>query len=133
MKEFKISVNGRSYDVQVEEIKSGVVSAPAPQKTLAPATSAPKVAVSAPAVSKPAASPVPLSAGDQTVKAPMNGTIIKHKVAVGASVKKNDVIVILEAMKMENDIVAPSDGVLKSFPVPEGSAVAPGDVIAVMG
>jgi biotin carboxyl carrier protein len=128
MKEFKISVNGKSYDVQVEEIKAAAAapaSAPVSEVKAPPApTSAPKPAASAPAV---------VSAGDQAVKAPMNGTIFKHKVAIGTAVKKNDVILILEAMKMENDIVSPSDGVLKAFPVAEGAAVSPGDVIAIIG
>lgn len=123
MKEFRVSVNGKSYDVQIEEIKSvaSVASVPVP-KSSAPAAAAPKVSP-----------PVSVSKSEQTVKAPMNGTILKHKVAVGASVKKNDVILILEAMKMENDIVAPADGVLKAFPASEGVSVSPGDIIAVIG
>ncbi|MCL2874456.1 MAG: acetyl-CoA carboxylase biotin carboxyl carrier protein subunit [Defluviitaleaceae bacterium] len=131
MKEFKISVNGKSYDVQVEEIKGAAPVAAAPVS--APAPVAPKAAAPAPSAAPKAAAPVTVSTGDQAVKAPMNGTIIKHKVAVGAAVKKNDVIVILEAMKMENDIVSPVDGVLKAFPASEGATVAPGDVIAVIG
>ena len=75
----------------------------------------------------------PVAAGSGTVTAPMSGTVTKHKVKVGDSVKRGDVVVLLEAMKMENDIVAPCDGTIKDILVKEGTAVQPGDVIAVIG
>ncbi len=86
-------------------------------------------AVEAPAA--PAA-PAPVSADGTQVKAPMPGTILAVKKAVGDAVKAGDVICVLEAMKMENDIVAPSDGVVKSINAPKGTTVNTDDVLAVI-
>jgi len=75
---------------------------------------------------------MPTAGGSGNVTAPMNGTIFKHKVKVGDTVKAGDVVLILEAMKMENDITATKDGVVKEIKVAEGVAVAPGDVLVVI-
>ena len=122
MKRYSITVNGNVYDVVVEEADASGV-------TVAPVASAP-VAAPAP-VAKPAAKPAaPAAAGATTVTAPMPGTILDVKVAVGQSVKKGDVICVLEAMKMENDIPAPADGVIASINVQKGASVAANDILA---
>ena len=125
MKKYNITVNGKTYEVFVEE--AGNVAA-APVTPVAP-VAAPVAAPEAPAEA-PAAAPV--SADGTQVKAPMPGTILAVKKNVGEAVKAGDVIVVLEAMKMENDIVAPCDGTVKSINAPKGSTVNTDDVIAVI-
>ena len=125
MKRYTITVNGTAYDVVVEEADaSSVVMAP-----VAPVQAAPVAApVAAPAAPKAAAKPA--AAGATSVTAPMPGTILDVKVSVGQSVKKGDVICVLEAMKMENDIPAPADGVIASINVQKGASVAANDILA---
>jgi len=124
MRKFNITVNGVSYDVEVEEIKDGM-SSPAPR------VAAPAAPVAKPVASKPASKPAPAAApaGATTVEAPMPGNIWKVEVKEGQAVKSGDVLVILEAMKMENEIVAPADGVVASIHVAEGAAVNGGDIL----
>ena len=122
MKRYRISVNGQSYDVSVEEVGPGTTK-PAPVQSALPASEA--IAAESPAAVPQAASgPV---AGATTVKAPMPGTIMSFKVIKGQAVKRGDVLLILEAMKMENEIVAPSDGTVAGIRVPQGAAVNTGD------
>ena len=137
MKKYNITVNGQTYEVFVEE--AGVVaSAPvaAPVVSQPVATAAPAAAPAAPAA--PAASAAPAapaasgSEGANKVTAPMPGTILDVKVSVGQSIKKGDVVCVLEAMKMENDIPAPCDGVVASISVSKGSSVNANDVIATI-
>ncbi len=123
MKKYNITVNGTTYEVVVEEAGSAPSAAPV---YTAPAAPAP-AAAAAPAQA-PAAAPAP--AGSNSVTAPMPGTILNIKVSQGQSVKKGDVICVLEAMKMENDIPAPADGVVASINVQKGSSVNAGDLIA---
>ncbi len=129
MKRYSITVNGTVYDVVVEEADaSGVVSAP----VAAPVQSAPAAAPVAP-VAAPKAAPKPVatgSTGATQVTSPMPGTILDVKVSVGQSVKKGDVICVLEAMKMENDIPAPADGVVASVNVQKGASVAANELLA---
>lgn len=119
MKRYNINVNGTAYDVTVEEVGGGApVSAP----------------VAAP-VAAPAAAPAPAStgaAGAIKIEAPMNGTIVDVKVSVGDSVQKGTVVAILEAMKMENDIVAATEGTITSIEVAKGATVNTGSLIATM-
>ena len=118
MKYYNITVNGVAYSVSVEETAAG--AAP-----VAAAPAAPKAPAAAPAA--PAG-----AAGAVAVKAPMPGNILDVKVAAGASVKAGDVLVILEAMKMENEIVAPQDGTVASVNVHKGDTVNSGDVLVSM-
>lgn len=122
MKRFNITVNGKAYDVAVEELDASAASAPV---AAAPA------AAPAPAPAAPAAAPA-AGAGEK-VTAPMPGTILDVKVAVGDSVTKGQVIMILEAMKMENDIVASCDGKITSVLTSKGSSVNSGDALATIG
>ena len=122
MKYYNITVNGVAYSVSVEETAAGA----APVAAAAPA--APAAPKAAPA---PAAAPAG-AAGAVAVKAPMPGNILDVKVAAGASVKAGDVLVILEAMKMENEIVAPQDGTVASINVNKGDTVNSGDVLVSM-
>ncbi|MBP2633267.1 MAG: biotin/lipoyl attachment protein [Firmicutes bacterium] len=126
MKKFNIKVNGTAYEVEVEEIKAA-----AAPKAAAPAAPA-KPAAAAPA---PAAAPAQtaVAAGDTPVNAPMPGKIVKLVATAGQAVKKGEVLLILEAMKMQNEISAPVDGTLKGFNVAAGQNVKPGEVLAVIG
>lgn len=123
MKYYNITVNGVAYSVSVEETAAGaapVAAAPAAPKAPAAPAAAPKATAPAGA------------AGAVSVKAPMPGNILDVKVAAGASVKAGDVLVILEAMKMENEIVAPQDGTVASVNVHKGDTVNSGDVLVSM-
>ena len=113
MRKFIVNVNGNSYEVEVEEV-GGAVSAP---------VAAPK-AVAAPAAAPKAAAP----AGGTPVKAPMPGNVLDIKVSNGQAVNEGDVVVILEAMKMENEIYAPCDGTV-TVVAAKGSTVNTGDVL----
>lgn len=134
MKKFLIKVNGIAYEVEVEEGGSFASSAPAPVMA-APVAAVPvaPAAVSAPAAPAAKAAPAVAPAGGKTgsegVKAPMPGTILGINVAVGESVKKSQVLCILEAMKMENEIVAPRDGVVAGIHTAKGSSVNSGDLL----
>ena len=114
MKKFQITVNGNAYDVEVEEI--GAAAAP----VAAPAAAAPA----------PAAAPAaPAAAGAHDVLCPMPGTIVDIKVQVGSVVKKGDVLVVFEAMKMENEIMAATDGTVAAVYVNKGDSVESGKVL----
>ena len=121
MKRYTITVNGTPYDVTVDEAGA---SAPVAAAPIAPAAKA------APA---PAAKPAASGAeGSVKVEAPMPGTILDVKTSVGSAVKSGDVLCILEAMKMENDIVAPADGTVASIAVGKGDSVEAGQIIVTL-
>lgn len=123
MRKFVINVNGKSYDVEVEEIRDGaVVSSPV---VTAPVAAQP-VAASAPAP-KPAG-----AAGSVKIESPMPGNVLKVNVKVGDSVEEGQAVAVLEAMKMENDIVAPSAGTVASVNVSVGDSVNTGDVLITL-
>jgi len=127
MKKFSITVNGVNYEVDVEEIKDGVPAAPAAPR---PQAAAPAAAPAAPKA--PAAAPAPAAAapaGGTTVEAPMPGNVWKIIVKEGQQVKEGETLIILEAMKMENEIPAPCDGVVASLHVAEGADVNGGDLL----
>ena len=128
MKRFSVTVNGKAYDVAVEEITG---AAPAPIAAApAPVAAAPAPAPAPAAASAPAAAPV-AGAGEK-VQAPMPGTILDIKVAVGDTVSRGQTVVILEAMKMENDIVASCDGKITSILVSKGDTVNSDDVLVTI-
>ena len=129
MKRYTITVNGTAYDVTVDEA-NGAAPAAAPVQAAAPAPAATPAPAAAPApAAKPAATG---SEGAVKVDAPMPGTILDVKVSVGASVSSGEVICILEAMKMENEIVAPQDGTVASVNVSKGDSVEAGQVIITL-
>ena len=125
MKYYNISVNGVAYSVSVEETAAG--AAP-----VAPAAApAPKAAPAPAAAAAPAAPAAPASAGAVEVKAPMPGNILDVKVAAGASVKAGDVLVILEAMKMETSVVARMAGTVEQVLIKEGGSVKAGELLLI--
>ena len=119
MKNYTITVNGNVYEVTVEEGFTGAASAP----KAAPAA-APKAA--------PAPAAAPAAAGSVAVTAPMPGKILGVKASAGQAVKRGQVLLILEAMKMENEIVAPQDGTVASINVAVGDSVEPGATLATL-
>jgi biotin carboxyl carrier protein len=131
MKKFNITVNGKTYEVDVEEI--GGVSAPAAAPKPAAPAAAPKPAAPAAAPAAPKAAPKAAPAGGNTVTSPMPGTILDIKVKEGDTVSSGQVLIILEAMKMENEIMAPADGTVTSIQVQKGASVNAGDVLIVLG
>lgn len=138
MKKFKVTVNGKAYEVEVEEMGGAPAAALAPQAAAAPAPAAPAAPASAPApAATPAATPAPavggpIPEGAITVKAPMPGKISALKAEAGKAVKRGDIILVLEAMKMQNDITATADGTLHEIRVNPGDNVKTGDVLAVI-
>lgn len=122
MKRYSITVNGKAYDVSVEELGA---DAAAPVAAAAPAA-APKAAAPAPTAA-------PAAVEGTKITAPMPGTILDVKVAVGDSVKAGQALFVLEAMKMENDVNSPSDGKVLSINTTKGTAVETGTVLAVIG
>lgn len=116
MKKYKVNVNGTVYEVAVEEI-TGAAAAAAP-------VAAPVAAPAAPVAAAPA--------GGEQIKSPMPGNILSVNVSNGSSVKKGDVLMILEAMKMENEIMAPCDGTVASVSVTKGATVETGTLLCVI-
>ncbi len=119
MRKYNVNVNGTAYEVTVEEVKGGAaapVAAPAP--------------AAAPAAPAPAA-PAPAGAGEQ-ITSPMPGTILDVKVTAGQAVKAGDVLMILEAMKMENEIMAPKDGTVTAVSASKGASVETGALLCTI-
>lgn len=128
MKKYNITVNGTVYAVEVEEA-GAAPSAPAPAPA-APAAAAPAPTPAAPAPAPAAPAPAPAAAaGGQTISAPMPGTIFDIKVTPGQAVNAGDVLIILEAMKMENEINSHKTGRVGMIAVKTGDAVNTGDVL----
>ncbi|HLO02141.1 MAG TPA: biotin/lipoyl-containing protein [Symbiobacteriaceae bacterium] len=144
-RKFRITIGGVTYNVEVEEIGGSAAPAYSPAPVAAPAAPVARPAAPAPApvaaAPAPAPAPAPLSpnggapavAGGEGVKAPLPGMIAAVKVEVGQTVTAGQVVAILEAMKMENDITAHTSGVVKEIRVGKGSSVAAGDVLIVIG
>ncbi|MDA8334993.1 MAG: biotin/lipoyl-binding protein [Peptococcaceae bacterium] len=136
MKKFRVTVNGQSFEVEVEEVRGGVPTvrsvAPAfmPPAAPAPGGYAPAPPVAPPPAVKPAA---PSPAGAGAVTAPMPGVVNSVKVKEGDEIKMGDVLLVLEAMKMENEIQAPVSGRVKQIPVSAGQSVNAGETLVVIG
>lgn len=137
MRKFLITVQGTTYEVDVEEVAAGMTATPAmpvaaPVLVPKPVTvpeAAPVISVAAAATPKAVASPM---TGGEKVKAPMPGTILSVHVQAGAEVRKGDILCILEAMKMENEILSPCDGKAAQVLTSKGASVNPGDVLFVI-
>lgn len=117
MKQYKVTVNGTLYEITLEVVEGAeLAAAPAP-------------------AAAPAAAPAPAAvpAGGETICAPMPGNILSVNVKAGDAVKKGDVLMILEAMKMENEIMAPADGTVVSVNATAGNTVDTGAVLCVLG
>ena len=128
MKKFNITVNGTAYEVEVEEVKAAVAAAPKAAPKAAPAAPAPKAAPAAPVKAAVAA-----GAGEHSIDAPMPGKIVKLVAEEGQAVKAGDTLLILEAMKMQNEIAADTDGVVKSFNVAAGQSVKARESLVIIG
>jgi glutaconyl-CoA decarboxylase len=126
MNRYKVTVNGTAYDVLVEDMGGT-------QAAYAPVAQTPAVIPAAAPVAAPAPAATPAPAGASVIEAPMPGKILKISVAVGASVVSGDVLLILEAMKMENEISAPAGGTVREIRAREGDSVNTGDVLVVLG
>lgn len=130
MKKFKVTVNGKLYEVDVEELGTAAPAAPVPPvAATSPAPTPAPASAASPATQAAPKGPIPDSA--VVVKAPMPGKISAIKQESG-SVTRGSVILVLEAMKMQNDIPAPQDGTLTEVRVAVGDNVKTGDVLAVI-
>ncbi|MBR6564042.1 MAG: biotin/lipoyl-binding protein [Clostridia bacterium] len=121
MKKYNVTVNGTAYEITLEVVDAADVKA-------APAPAAAPVAAPAPAAAPVAAAP----AGGETITSPMPGTILAVNVQNGATVNKGDVLMVLEAMKMENEIIAPVSGTVASVNVQKGASVETGATLCVI-
>lgn len=137
MRKFNVYVNGVHYEVDVEEVKAGATEASRPVAPVAPASVA--APAPAPQASAPQAAPkpeapknIPVAAGATKITAPMPGNILSVKVKEGETVKSGQILLILEAMKMENEIMSPVDGTVVSVQAKQGSAVNGGDLLVVI-
>ena len=118
MKAYKVTVNGNVYEITLEVIDKADIKTPAaPAQTAAPVQTA---------------APAPAAAGATTITAPMPGTILKVNVANGQAVKQGTVLMVLEAMKMENEIMAPADGTVASVNVNAGASVEAGTALCTL-
>ncbi|MBQ9833468.1 MAG: biotin/lipoyl-binding protein [Clostridia bacterium] len=120
MRKFMVNVNGTSYEVEVEEIQGGAAAPKAASAAPQAASAAPKAATQA-------------SGGQESVNAPMPGNILDVRVKAGDTVKAGQILLILEAMKMENEILAPKDGKIVAVNVAKGSTVNSGDALVIIG
>ena len=134
LKKYRISVDGKSYEVEVEDVAAGssanIRTAPA-ASIASTAAAAPAPAAEAPkaAPAQPAASVAPADIKGETLRAPMPGTILSVTATVGQAVKRGDILLVLEAMKMENEIVAHIDGTISGIYVQKGATVNAGDTL----
>jgi glutaconyl-CoA decarboxylase len=130
LEKFLITIDGQTHEVLVEKVPLGAtVRAPQPAVAAMPAPAA--APAPTPAAAAPAA-PIVVATGETPVNAPMPGKIVKIVSKVGQKIKKGDILMILEAMKMQNEIGSPVDGTVKSIAVSAGGNVKPGDLMAVI-
>lgn len=131
---YKVTLNKRVYEVEVEEGSAMLIDEyelAAPAAPAAPVAAVP-VAAAAPVAAAPAAAPAAGLAAGEVVKSPMPGNILKINAVQGQAVKEGDVLVVLEAMKMENDVVAPRDGTVAQVVVAKGAVVETGSPLVVL-
>lgn len=131
---YKVTLNGKTYEVEVEQGKAMLLDeyeaiAPAAPAAPAPAAAPVAAAPAAPAAAAPAAA---VTAAGETVAAPMPGTVLRVEVTQGQAVKSGQLLVVLEAMKMENEILAPKDGTVAQIVAPKGSTVDTGSPLIVL-
>lgn len=131
---YKITLKGTTYEVEVEKGEAMILDeyeakSPVPP---APVAAAPVAVASAPVAAAPAAAAPAAVAAGTVVEAPLPGNIFAIKVKEGDAVKSGDVLIVIEAMKMENEVCAPSDGVVKQIAVSKGAMVATGDTLVVI-
>ncbi len=129
MKKFRVLVNGSEYNVEIEELSDNTAAPRPAAPTAKPAAAAPKPATPAPAKPTPAKTEAAVGGA---IAAPMPGTVLSVAVEVGASVTKGQTLLVLEAMKMENEIQAPSDGTVQELNVSQGLSVNAGDTLIVL-
>lgn len=132
MRKFLINVNGNSYEVEVEELTGTAPAAQSPVEPVVAPTPKP-AAPAAPAAPSPAPKTAAPVAGGIEIKSPLPGIVLALKAAVGDKISKGDVLVVIEAMKMENEIMAPQDGTVLSVAVERDSSVNTGDLLLVIG
>ena len=131
---YKVTLNKRVYEVEVEEGSAMLIDEyelAAPAAPAAPVAAAP-VAAAAHVAAAPAAAPAAGLAAGEVVKSPMPGNILKINAVQGQAVKEGNVLVVLEAMKMENDVVAPRDGTVAQVVVAKGAVVETGSPLVVL-
>lgn len=130
---YKITLKGTTYEVEVEKGEAMILDEYEAKSPVPPAPAAPVMVAAAPvaAAAPAAAAPAAIAAGTP-VEAPLPGNIFAIKVKEGDAVKAGDVLVVIEAMKMENEVCAPSDGVVKQIAVAKGAMVATGDTLVVI-
>lgn len=131
MKKFKVTVNGQVYEVEVEEVGAVETAAPVVSKPVVTPVVTPPKEAAATAPPKPEVH-APTPEGAVTIKAPMPGKISAVKVDVDQTVTRGDVVVVLEAMKMQNDITTNQDGKIVQLRVQVGDSVKTGDILAVL-
>lgn len=129
MRKYKVNVNGINYEIEIEELSAA--SPAAPVRAAAPAPVVPKAASHIHVAPKTAAPAAP-AAGEKQITAPMPGNVLAVKVCDQQPVKKGEVLVLLEAMKMENEILAPCDGIVDSIHVSAGATVTSGTLLCVI-
>ncbi len=132
MRKFVINVNGNSYEVEVDEITEGAVQTAAPKSRPAPAAKSAAPAAKAPVAPAAKVEEAPVSAGQEVIDAPMPGNIWKVLVSEGDTVKEGQALIILEAMKMENELVSPKDGIVSKILTSEGTSVDTGDKLVII-
>ena len=126
---YKVTLNGRTYEVEVEAGKAKLLDE---YEAIAPAAPATAPAAAPAPVAAPSAAPAASLAAGEPVKAPMPGVVLKVQVQQGQAVKAGQVLVILEAMKMENEIVAPKDGTVAQIVVAKGASVESGAPLVIL-
>ena len=132
MKIFKIRVNGNEYEVEVEEITKDAANAPVKPRQVPAAQPARQEVQRRAAPTAPATPAAPVQEGITTILAPMPGTIVDVQVSPGERVNKGRALMILEAMKMENEILAPHDCTIGQTHVAKGASVNAGDILVTL-